>query len=309
MHEHLVRRFADAGLPLVLSDRPIVGVGGGREIIQIDIQHKGDGGRRSEWFRIYRGAEDNRIEVVGLDKKIGQVVVMAQEPPRQFAEAVPYNIISEIGGTKAPGWQQALAKRMGVQPHAIRTNTTRNGKMVLGADIVRTTSGDKRHMLMGLDESHLFIAQLPRGVSAVRDAHALLKSDIVSQAERKSGGSPAPRQGEWFFLEPSTWELRQIEQGIRDNRLIVELGVPIGPFTDSLAIRGRARRVRQFRGNPHLADELVVLPDSGTTAGRRDVFVRGRIRHVEHATKAFSDWRKVIRNTEVGRPVGVNWVD
>lgn len=308
MHEYLVRRFADAGLPLVLSDRPIVGVGGGREIIQIDIQHRGEGGRRSEWFRVYPGAEDNRVEVVGLDKKIGQVVVMAQEPPREFTEPVPYDVLTSVGGTKAPDWQQAIAKRMGVLPRAIRAKTSRKGT-VIGADIVHTTSGDKRHMLMGLDESHLFIAQLPRGVSAVRDAHALLKSDVVAHTERQNGGRLTPRQGEWFFVEPSVWELRLIEEGIRKNHLVVEHGAPIGPFVGERGgVSRNGRRLIQVRGNPHTADELVALAGRKQD-GTREVFVRGRIRHVEHATKTFATWRKVIRNTEIGRPLGVNWVD
>ena len=56
MHENLVRRFAGAGLKLVLSDVPIVGGLGGRganSIVQIDIQRKANGSRREEWFRIF----------------------------------------------------------------------------------------------------------------------------------------------------------------------------------------------------------------------------------------------------------------
>jgi hypothetical protein len=69
-------------------------------------------------------------------------------------------------------------------------------------------------------------------------------------------------------------------------------------------------------GNPHTADELLKLTASvlehGFSVRRRDdIFVRGKVRHKDHATVSFSEWRKVIANTETsaGRMEGVNWVD
>jgi hypothetical protein len=98
MHENLVRRFAEAGLTLVFSDRPIViGLRGqGDEVVQVDIQRKTNGSRRQEWFRIYPGAKTNRVEVVGTDKKYGQVVLMVHEPVREFIEPLSYTAISGI---------------------------------------------------------------------------------------------------------------------------------------------------------------------------------------------------------------------
>jgi hypothetical protein len=79
----------------------------------------------------------------------------------------------------------------------------------------------------------------------------------------------------------------------------LEHSVPIGPFSDN-AVRG-GKRVRQFRGNPHTADELIVLPGIPVPGGAwavrgREVFIRGR---------------KVIRNAEpnAGQASGVGWVD
>ncbi len=102
-HANLVRRFAEAGLTLSLASRPIVGGLGGRgagSIVQIDIQRKTNGSRRHEWFRIFPGAEDNRIEVVGLDKRFGQVVVMIHEPEREFNE--PLSSASPTGARSSP---------------------------------------------------------------------------------------------------------------------------------------------------------------------------------------------------------------
>jgi hypothetical protein len=309
MHQQsLVRRFAEAGLTLVLSSRPIVGGLGGRDagsIVQVDIQRKTNGSRRHEWFRIFPGAEENRIEVVGIDKKFGQVVVMIHEPEREFFENVLQRLIRDIDLTQ-PGWKANVAQKYGVKESDVVGS---RGLL----SVRRRTTNQKRHMLMGLDERQLFIAQLPRGVSTVREAHVILKSGPVHFAEGQ--GVESVRQGEWFFLEASKYEIQHIEDGLTRNLLVLETNVPIGPFTDS-AVRGRGRNVRQSRGNPHTADELVVLPGipvatNGFPVRGREVFIRGRVRHIDHATVSFPHWRKVIRNAEPnqGQASGVGWYD
>jgi len=307
-HEHLVRRFADAGLTVVVFDRPIVGgvIRGNGDIVQIDIQRD----RRREWFRIYPGAADNRIEVVGIDKKISQLVLMVHEVAREFFEDVAYARWCEIVGKD--GWVETLAQTLGVQARDIFVRNARHGRTILNVTIRHRTPSAKRHFLCGVDERQLFIAQLPRAVSSVREAHASLKSTTVSLAEGQ--GFRAERQGEWFFVEPTPQELMAIDVGFRKKIITVERNVPIGPFTVAGGLRGP--RVRQFGGNPHTADELIVLPGTPVENGfvvrnRREVFIRGRVRHVDHATVKFSDWRKVIRNAEAneGKARGVFWVD
>ncbi len=301
--DHLVRRFADAGLTLVLSNRPLIGLGrGASDIVQIDIQRAGNG-RRHEWFRIYPGADDNRIEVVGTDKEIGQLVLMVHEPPRDFEENVPWSRFMDLHGQ--PDWIATLARNLGVRSDAIIPRYGRG--TILSVSIRRRTPGNKRHFLCGLDERQLFIAQLTRGCSTVREAHASLKTTTVSVAEGQ--GIKAVRQGEWFFLEATQAELQEIEVGIKKNRLTVETNVPIGPFSVVGGVRGTGK-VRQFRGNPHTADELVVVPNTFSVRGR-ELFIRGRVRHVDHATVKFSSWVRVIRNSEAnaGQALGVGWVD
>ena len=306
MFEHLVRRFADAGLTLALHNRPIAaGLGGrgARDIVQIDIARRTNGSRRYEWFRIYPGAEENRIEVVGTDKHFGQVVVMIHEPVREFFEPVPAWNIRDIDLTQ-PGWGPEVARKLSVREQDVVVS---RGNVA----VRRRTPGNKRHLLAGLDERQLFLAQLPRGVSTVREAHLTLKSGPVFLAEGQ--GVDSVRQGEWFFLEATKEETARIEDGLQKNLLIMERNVPIGPFTDA-SVRG-GRRIRQFRGNPHTADELVVLPGipvatNGFPVRGREVFIRGRVRHIDHATVSFSGWRKVIRNAEAnaGQAFG-GWVD
>lgn len=301
---NLVRRFAEAGLQLVLSDRPIVGGLGGRgaaSIVQIDIQRAVNGSRRREWFRIFPGAEENRIEVVGIDKKIAQLVLMVHEPQREFFEDVPFSRVKDYD-TSTPGWIEELAKNLQVRVGDVAPNIGRGG-MLFSVRIRRKSPSQKRHFLCGVDERQLFIAQLPKAVSTVREAHASLKRPELLLAEGRVGR--ATRQGEFFFVPSMPPEIDQIEHGLKKNTLIIERSVPIGPFMVEGAIRGQ--RVRQFRGNPHTADELVISP--GVIRGR-EIFIRGRVRHVDHATVKFSQWVKVILNAEAnqGQAFG-GWID
>lgn len=302
MNQHLVRRFAEAGLRLVLADRPIIGgLGrGATDIVQIDIGRE-SGNRRHEYFRLFPGADDNRIEVVGTDKTISQLVLMVHEVPRDFIEDVPWSRYGEIIGQA--GWVETLAHSVGVRPDAIVVRPGR--RTILGVAIRRRTPGDKRHFLLGVDERQLFIAQLNKGCSTVRDAHASLKTTTVSIAEGQ--GIKATRQGEWFVLEATPEELFEIEAGLRKKLIPIEHNVPIGPFTVMGGVRGR--RVRQGRGNPHTADELIILPAAASPRGR-EIFIRGRLRHVDHATVKFDSWSKVIRNSEANAAqASVGWVD
>lgn len=313
MHKHLVSRFAAAGLRLDLTDRPFVAAvtgRGGQDIVQIDIQRKVKGNLRHEWFRIFPGNEDNRIEVVGTDKRIGQLVLMVHEPPRDFEEQVPWATLNHVQQRDPANWLDLLCKENGFRKTDVKVRKGIKGRAV-SVTVKRKTSSRKRHFLLGLDERQLFIAQLPKAVSTVRDAHGSLKAPTVVLADGRH--ERTIRQGEWFFLKPSEFEIARIEEGIKKNVIKLERKVPIGPFSDG-SIRGP--KVRQFRGNPHTADELVVLPglpqgDARWPVRSREVFIRGKVRHVDHETVSFSSWRKVIRNNEPnqGQALGVGWVD
>jgi hypothetical protein len=92
-------------------------------------------------------------------------------------------------------------------------------------------------------------------------------------------------------------ELDALASALRGIRTIVRRSCPIG--------RG---------GNPHVADELVVVPAKvvGKKLVARAVFAQGRVRH---ATVYLSSWAKVVRNTEpvaddgIARMDGIRWVD
>jgi hypothetical protein len=294
-HENLIKRFAQAGLVLKLSAKPLIR-SAGADIVQIDIGRKINGSRRTEWFNIYPGHEDNRIEVMGTDKRIGQLVLLVQEEAREFEVELPRQY-----GVKTAA---EAAKRAQVPVNQVRRVS---GKWM----ITQKTSGQKRHFLCGLDERQLFIAQLTRACTTVREAHASLKTATVTLAEGNVG--KAVRQGEWFFLPTTDEERARIELGLKKNLLVVERDVPIGPFLEAAGRFGK--KIRQRVGNPHIATELIVLPSTPLSHGfgvrSREIFVRGKVRHVDHATVSFTQWHRVIRNNEsnAGNVAGVGWVD
>ncbi len=305
-HENLVKRFEQAGLVLKLSDKPLIGTltRGGRAIVQIDIDRKIKGSRRTEWFRIYPGHEDNRIEVLSTDKRIGQLVLLVHEPAREFEESVTITMVGKLRTV------EEVAARLNVRVATVRKE---GGKFFTK----RKTSSQKRHFLCGLDERQLFIAQLPRSVTTVKEAHASLKTATVTLAEGNMG--KATRQGEWFFIRATDSEAERIEMGTTKNILTIERSAPIGPFME---FAGRLdRKVKQFRGKPHTAEELIILPGDPLSHGfavrSREIFVRGKVRHEDHATVKFSTWHKVIRNNEPnsgnatgrGNATGVGWID
>lgn len=265
--ETIERHFSDAGLELALSKSPIVRTTRGSsprdDVVQLDVEQVRSASRMRERYRIFRGADGNRVEVLGTDRALRQLVLFVHEPQREFVVEVSKRAVISVDETD-------IVREL---RHTVLLR--------------RRTSPEKRHYLLGVDERHLFIAQLPSGVSTVRGAHEALLPEEVAAARRR--GMDVPRQGEWFFLEPRADHALAIEQAAKAGR--VRRREPIGAG-----------------GHPHLADEIVRY---AVEAGARfEVAVRGSVRHVEHATLQFRHFRRVIRNRErIDREVAVNWID
>ncbi|MFT3684080.1 MAG: hypothetical protein QM783_03970 [Phycisphaerales bacterium] len=181
--------------------------------------------------------------------------------------------------------------------------------------VVAETS--QRHKyLCGHDEREWFAAAVPdrRGVSGVRTAIEALKPGAVVREVARRGVHPDEyasrntaaykRQGEWFFIP---------HENFRPPELLV---------------RRNERLSRNDRGKPHWADfgyrtggETVFSTDGlgwitleqykkfvqrrhwanarWTTAQRNaQLYVKGRIRHPDHATITLDCWHMVQMNTE-----------
>lgn len=267
----LPRKFARARLDVEVLAEPLVAgrrrAAGLESIVQLDITPPTRGAQR---FRIYPGAPDNRIEVLGPDAPRRQLVLFIDEPRRAFETWIP--------------------KRQVVPPDARVLRETATSRA-----IEQFTPGRKRHFLCGMDEQHLFIAELPCGASSTHAAREALRAPEVPSSLRLRG-EKIVRQGEWFFLP-----LPAGQSDLLDRR------ATLGPVQRHIGIAQAAGISRS--GRPHVADEVLV-EDGGPRWSVRTTYVRGAVRHPDHQTIVFRDWMRVVPNRErSSRPDGVLWID
>lgn len=301
--EHpLVKQFDKAGLVLKVHDEPLRSGRGMNRIVQIDVGRSLQGNTRHEWFRMYIPDSGALLQVRNVDKKISQLVLLVKEKETKFEQEVFY---SSWNNDSFEDWVQRQRDNLARGSKVKSVHRPGSKKMKRGGVIVETkTDPDTRYFLMGVDERQLFIAQLTQAVTTVAEAHRNLGS-TVEFFEGKRKGSAMDRQGEWFFLETSEETRREINKAIKGAK---------GVLIKKANIGGAAGR---NGGNPHTADELVKLNgiplEHGWPVRGERVFVRGKVRHVDHKTVKFSHWREVIANNEgataQASAAGVLWVD
>lgn len=268
--EALEANLARARIPARVSHRAFLRNVSGR-IVQMDIlRNKG----KEELLVSVPEGDEAEVKVLGIDRRIQQAVLMIHEPEREFVERV---------------WSPRKREHV---------------------DVVRKTSEEKRRFLVGMDECHLFVAQLTSPATTVQQAHEGLRPRDVpaGRAAKKLG---IVRQGEWFFQPASALERGLIEQHVA--RKGVDRHVRVG--------RGRGL----MRGRPHEVSEsvILVLKETRTTVVRRGrtvgerffretlEFVRGRVKHPDHRTIELHEWHKVFLNTEDRQTLSrfSSWVD
>jgi hypothetical protein len=286
-NQHLADRFADAGLRLALAREPIARVVNAERVFQMDIRRARAWDSNSEYYVAWTGDEENVAQVQGVDRVVHQLVMMVHEPARWFWEPVPWMVMKRARRFGA-AWREMIAReaRMGV------------GDIVGNIEqawLRRSTEARKRHFLVGRDERQLFMCRLPRACTTVAEAHRALRAPEATEA--RGVLARTIRQGEWFFV-PTEKEVEEtIDRDIARGKLWVYRRASIGSFIP------RA-------GKPHRADELVVAPVAASRV--MHVYVRGRVRHVDHKTVRFPFWVRVVRNREVSEqasPFGGRWLD
>ena len=135
-----------------------------KDIFQMSIEIKGRG-RIKEYFKIFKGHQNNRVEVIDANSNLRQIILLVKEPEREY---------------KVSNWNYKKNKYI--------------------EEIVKTQDFLRKY-LCGFDEKHLFITQLPKDqglVNKVKDAHRILKPNIVTVNQNKT--NRIKRQGEWFFI-------------------------------------------------------------------------------------------------------------
>ncbi len=256
--QDLKKWFGKARVPVNIEKEPIssslMSVNN-QDIFQMTIGIRGKTNKR-EYFRIFYGNENNDIRVIDTDSKNQQLILLVSETEREY---------------KVRQWDR------------------KKGDWIY---IKQKSPGFLRKYLMGMDECHLFISELPNNlglINKIKDAHKVLKPDIVIINEKVT--NRIKRQGEWFFIPITELELSKIKK----NSDLIEKKMLLGTYS-----LGR---------NSHVADLFIKI--------KGVQFVKGKISHIEHKTLKLNGWYKVVRNNEArtttisGNQIlnGVKWVD
>ena len=178
--------------------------------------------------------------------------------------------------------------------------------------------GDKAKFLCGHDERHWFVAGIPETapVGTVRQAKEALKPVEVqaAQAQKRLKGKARSRrknaaygrQGEWFFLPAANMAVDEkvilleepLTRGNSGKPHWAEFCYRTGGETVYVCSRypngvTEAQHKRIQSGNPK-------AKGWGWRAMRRNpgVYVKGRVRHADHATITLHGWHRVVMNTE-----------
>lgn len=191
---------------------------------------------------------------------------------------------------------------------------------------------EKARFLCGHDERHWFIAAVPETapVTTVDQAMEALKPQIVIDAARRvkrkdrnrRRNDAYVRQGEWFFVPAPTFEpgprdviLRHepimrthgskphvADQAVRTGgeTVYVLSGPPRGSAELAAKVRDRFPRgltQSQYEGLLRESPEARNLPLLPMVRDP-DLYVRGSVRHPDHATIRLKVWHRVLMNTE-----------
>jgi hypothetical protein len=244
--------------------------------------------------------------------RIGARLKFADVPTRRNSAA---GVVSLDVRTDHKGEYFEIARRLGAEAEVAVLDVRPTDRHLL---LLVRENGDKSKFLCGHDERHWFVAGIPEAapVGTVRQAKEALKPAEVRLAQALRGiraeagarrkNAAYVRQGEWFFLPA-------------DNLAV-----------DSKLVLRNEPLVRGNGGKPHWAEFChrtggetvyvcgrfpngVTVPEYrrildghpkargwGWRAMQRNagVYVRGRIRHPDHATITLHGWHRVLMNTE-----------
>jgi len=179
--------------------------------------------------------------------------------------------------------------------------------------------GQRDRFVCGHDERHWFVAAVPGAPGTVAQALEALKPTAVRQAEQRAGvptrhrrrrkNRAFVRQGEWFFvpapeLRPEAWKILRREPLTRDARSkphVCDEAYRVGGETVMVHATVAPTGVPLHRF-AKLAPRTQRRPGWQRMVRNPAVYVRGRVRHADHATIRLDGWHRVFMNTEHEAP-------
>jgi len=176
----------------------------------------------------------------------------------------------------------------------------------------------KNKYLCGHDERHWFVAGIPESapVGTVRQAmealqpievrSAVARNRVSGKSRNRRKNAAFIRQGEWFFIPASNISIE--EQLVLQNEPLsrgnggkphwVEFCYRTGGETVHVCSR-HPNGVNDSRYHKILSDNSKAKSWGWRTMRRNPgVYVRGRVRHPDHATITLQGWHRVVMNTE-----------
>jgi len=171
---------------------------------------------------------------------------------------------------------------------------------------------DGQRFLCGHDERHWFVAPIAKAVSTVRAAkQSLLPPAVWEQVKHLPPGEVDTRrnaifrrQGEWFFV-PTSRKFRRpvihknepLQRTARSKPHICEELIREGG-TLVYIVRGQQYSEKEYKQRKS-RDPKFDRQGYRTMISNPDVYVRGYVRHSDHATITLNGWHRVFINAEL----------
>ncbi len=176
----------------------------------------------------------------------------------------------------------------------------------------------KNKYLCGHDERHWFVAGIPESapVGTVRQAmealqpvevrSAVARNRVSGMSRNRRKNAAFIRQGEWFFIPASNISIEEklvlqnepLSRGNGGKPHWVEFCYRTGGETVYVCSR-HPNGVSDSRYHKILSDNSKAKGWGWRTMRRNPgVYVRGRVRHPDHATITLQGWHRVVMNTE-----------
>jgi hypothetical protein len=211
-----------------------------------------------------------------------------------------------------------LQRRSDVEVHVLDVRPNDRHLLLMARQFTQTGNKrreDKSKFLCGHDERAWFVAAVPESAHAsnVQDAKDALKPKAVWDAMREHGVPSARRdqrrtaafvrQGEWFFIPRPEFRM-DVRLALRNEPIRRGAGKP---HLCQYLYRAGGERVLVNSLHPNgltlsehrrLPARVRNTPGWKTMVRDAHVYVKGKVRHPDHATIMLQCWHEVAMNTE-----------